>query len=337
MESPAIVNRKEPLRVVVTMDNAPGNLKLLSPGSRGEWGQCQFLLNPPSGTPADFWIVAGNARPTDTMFCSPKNTMFIAAEPLEKKVYPLKYYRQFHWLVDSHERSRHPRLTQDALGLCWHIGLTQPQNEYSFGYDHLASIRMPEKQNRISVVCSNNRFTPGQCLRLDFLAEAKRQLGDRIVHFGRGFEPVADKLDAILPYRFHLALENCQFPNYWSEKIADAYLCWAFPIYVGCPNLEQFLPVSSFRRVDPAKPEESIQTLRNLLESPASQSEYDLIATGRDAILNHWNPFAVWSRWAETRWQPGEHARTTICSHKAFRSMLRGYIYRMRNRLPNIA
>ena len=151
MESPAIVNRNEPLRVVVTMDNAPGNLKLLSPGSRGEWGQCQFLLNPPSGTPADFWIVAGNARPTDTMFCSPKNTMFIAAEPLEKKVYPLKYYRQFHWLVDSHERSRHPRLTKDALGLCWHIGLTQPQNKYSFGYDHLASVPMPEKQNRIRV------------------------------------------------------------------------------------------------------------------------------------------------------------------------------------------
>ena len=335
--SPAIVNREVLLRVVVTMGNAPGNMELLSPGSRCEWGRCQFLLNPPSGTQADFWIVAGNARPTDSMFCSPQNTLFIAAEPLEKKVYPLKYYRQFHWLVDSHDKSRHPRLTQDALGLCWHIGLTQPQNKYSFGYDHLASIQMPEKQNRISVVCSNNRFTPGQCLRLDFLAEAKRQLGDRIVHFGRGFEPVADKLDAILPYRFHLALENCQLPNYWSEKIADAYLGWAFPVYVGCPNLEQFLPASSFRRIDPAKPEESIEMLRTLLETSAFQSEYSAIATGRDAILNHWNPFAVWSRWAEARWQSGEPGRTTIRSHKAFRSMLRGYIYRMRSRLPNVA
>ncbi len=321
------------LRVIVTMDHAPGNLALLSPGGRCEWGRCTFLLNPPQGTEADFWIVAGNARPADMMLCSPQNTMFIAAEPLEKKVYPLKYYRQFRWVVDSHDRSKHPNLVLDALGLCWHTGLKQPQNEYTVGYDRLAAIPMPDKQNRISVVCSNNRFTPGQCLRLDFLSEAKRQLGHHIAHFGRGFAPVSDKLDAILPYRFHMAMENCQLPNYWSEKIADAFLGWAFPLYVGCPNLEQFLPASSFVRIDPAKPEEAIQRLRLLLATPANESEHRAVALGRDAILNQWNPFAVWSRWAEARWQPALAARTTLYSHKAFRSMFRGYVFRLRNRL----
>ena len=330
MDSPPSVKQTDLLRVVVTMDNAPGHMELLTPGARCEWGRCQFILNPEPGTQADFWIVAGNARPTDTMVCDPRNTMFIAAEPLEKKVYPHKYYRQFHWLVDSHDKSRHPRLTIDALGLCWHTGLRQPQNEYSFGYDRLASTPMPEKQNRISVVCSSNRFTAGQSLRLDFLEEAKRKLGDQIVHFGRGFQPVADKLEAILPYRFHLALENCQHRNYWSEKIADAYLSWAFPIYVGCPNLADFLPAESFVRIDPAQPEESIRTLRKLLETAPTQRERDAVSAGRDAILNQWNPFAVWARWAEARWQQGEFQNTTIHSHKAFRSMFRGWIFRLR-------
>lgn len=331
---PAISSRNESLKVVVTMDNAPKNLELLSPGARCQWGHCQFLLNPEPGTKADFWIVVANGRPVDYMQCSPQNTMLIVHEPLEKKVYPLRYYRQFQWLIDSHDQSQHPRLTLDAPGLCWHAGLDQRNNAYTFGYDHLVSVRMPEKHNRISVVCSNNRFTPGQCLRLDFLAEAKRQLGDQIVHFGRGFTPVAEKMQAILPYRFHLALENCQYPNYWSEKISDAYLSWAFPMYVGCPNLEQFIPAESFLRIDPAKPEESIRTLRAMLDTPVSQHEFDAVAAGRNAVLNHWNPFAVWSRWAETRWQPAEPQHTIIRSHKAFRSMFRGYIYRLRNPLP---
>ena len=333
-DAPAIASRNESLKVVVTMDNAPKNLELLSPGSRCEWGRCQFLLNPEPGTQADFWIVVANARPFDYMDCSPQNTMLIVHEPLEKKVYPLKYYQQFQWLIDSHDQSQHPRLTIDALGLCWHAGLNHPNNSYNFGYDHLASLPMPEKQNRISVVCSNNRYTPGQCLRLDFLAEAKRQLGDQIVHFGRGFSPVADKMESILPYRFPLALENCQYPNYWSEKISDAYLSWAFPVYVGCPNLDEFLPAASFVRIDPARPQESIRIMRKLLDTPASRCEYDAIANGRDAILNRWNPFAVWSHWAETRWEAGEPERTVIRSHKAFRSLLRGYIYRMRNWVP---
>ncbi len=331
MQHPQIAKHHRPLRIVVTMDNAPGRMELLTPGARCEWGRCQILLNPEPGTQADFWIVAGNARPVDSMRCDPRNTMLIVAEPLEKKVYPLKYYQQFHWIVDSHDKSRHPRLTEDALGLCWHTGLEQPANEYTFGYDHLASIPMPEKQNRISVVCSNNRFTSGQRLRLIFLDEAKRQLGDQIVHFGRGFQPIADKREATLPFRFHLALENCQQRNYWTEKIADAYLNWAFPIYVGCPNVEDFLPAESFARIDPRRPDKSIATMRRLLESAPTRSEFDAIAAGRDAIMNHWNPFAVWARWAEARWQPGEFPTTTIHSHKAFRSMFRGYIFRLRN------
>lgn len=332
MSASFVEEKSDLLRVVVTMDHAPGRMELLTPGARCRWGRCEFLLNPEPGMEADFWIVAGNARPSDEMLCDPRNTMFIAAEPLEKKVYPLRYYRQFHWLVDSHDKSRHPRLTIDALGLCWHTGLQQPQNTYTFGYDQLASTPMPEKQNRISVVCSHNRFTPGQRLRLDFLEEAKRELGDQIVHFGRGFEPIADKHEAIRPYRFHLALENCQFRNYWSEKIADAYLSWAFPIYVGCPNLEEFLPADSFVRIDPSNVHQSIETLRQLLQSVPTQQERSAISAGRDAILNRWNPFAVWSRWAEARWQPGTKQRMTIRSHKAFRSLLRGYIYRFRTK-----
>ena len=325
-----IHGKRSPLRVIVTMDNAPGNLDLLSPGRGCEWGRCTFLLNPPQGTEADFWIVAANARPFDRMRVASENTMFIAAEPLQKKVYPRNFYQQFHWLVDSHTESLHPRLTTAALGFCWHIGLQQPSYRYSFGYDHLQALTSPTKQNRISVVCSSNRFTEGQRQRLDFLEQAKKELGDSIVHFGRGFTPIGDKLDAILPYRFHLALENCEQPFYFSEKIADAYLGWAFPLYLGCPNLEDFLPPASFARISPDRPLESIELMRRMLESPVTPDELRDVEAGRDAILNVFSPFAVWARWAEEKWQPVPAQLTVLRSHKAFRSILRGFVYRLR-------
>jgi hypothetical protein len=337
-ESSAMLASEKPLRVVVTMDHAPPGMELLSPGARCEWGRCRFLINPPPGTEADFWIVAGNGRPADWMTCSPKNTLFIAAEPLEKKLYPRQFYQQFHWVVDSHDQSRHPRLSIDALGLCWHIGMQQPGSRYAFGYDVLASLPCPAKENRISVVCSHDRFTPGQRLRLDFLHEAKRQLGDQIVHFGRGFQPIADKLDAILPYRFHLTLENCQQTFYWTEKIADAYLAWAYPLYVGCPNLAEFIPASSFLRIDPGNPQASIAAMQRALASEVTAEEQSAVAAGRNAVLNVFNPFAVWSGWAERRWQPAASKRTVLRSHKAYRSMLRGLFYRwrMRNWRPDV-
>jgi hypothetical protein len=41
-------------------------------------------------------------------------------------------------------------------------------------------------------------------------------------------------------------LENSQSPHYWTEKLTDAYLGWAFPLYVGCPNVGDYFAKESF-------------------------------------------------------------------------------------------
>jgi len=51
-----------------------------------------------------------------------------------------------------------------ALGLNWHVGLDR--GSYRYGYDHLAALICPDKQNRIAVVCSNAAKTEGQRQRL---------------------------------------------------------------------------------------------------------------------------------------------------------------------------
>ena len=50
----------------------------------------------------------------------------------------------------------------------------------------------------------------------------KSLIGKDIVHFGRGFTELDDKMDGIYGYRYYLCLENCSSPYYCIEKLIDA-------------------------------------------------------------------------------------------------------------------
>lgn len=320
----------EPIRVSVTARLHDG-MDRLCPGRKLAWGRCVFEVNPPPGSVCDYWIVWASGRYRDRMVCAPENTLFITLEPPSKKVYPRQYYAQFHRVISVHAADPHPRVTTSLLGMPWHVGLDRAANRYHYGYDELSALPLPEKSNSVSVVCSNLATTAGQRQRLAFLAFLKEHLGDTLVHFGRGFTPVADKLDAILPHRFHLVLENSRWPDYWSEKLADAYLGWAHPVYLGCPNLTDFFPAGGFTAVDPERPEQALAVIRGLLASPPEPAP---LAYCRKLILNDYNPFARLAHWAERFHTPGLPATTVrIDSHKAFRPFPRGLIHRLKCRL----
>ena len=326
------INKPE-LVVRLNMDLAPKGMELLTPGASMRWEKCGFELNPPPGGKADFYVVLANARPTDRYIGSRENTLFIAGEPPEKKVYPENFYAQFAHIVDTHRLSRHPNIEISAPGLNWHVGLDMASRCYRYGYDHLSNLGYPNKENRIAVVCSNASYTPGHRRRLALLDFLKKRLGDKIVHFGRGFTPIDDKMEAILPYRYHLVLENSQSPNYWTEKLADAYLGWAFPLYLGCPNLKEYFPGDSFEHMDADNFEATEARLLSLLSTPFEETQVKALESARDLVLNKYNPFAWSAYWAERLYQPGHDELITIRTHKAFRPFPRGSLYRLRQAL----
>lgn len=318
------------LVVRLNMDLAPTGMELLTPGASMRWGKCRFELNPEPGGEADFSVVLANARPSDRFFCARGNTLLIVGEPSEKKVYPQGFYKQFGHVLDTHEFSTHPGLIIGPPGLNWHVGLDMGTRTYRFGYDYLTGLERPDKLNRIAVVCSSATATPGQRKRLELLDYLKRRLGDRIVHFGRGFEPIDDKMDAILPYRFHLVLENSRSPNYWTEKLADAYLGWAHPIYHGCPNVEDFFPSESLSILPDGDFEAAASLLMRLLNSPVSTDEVNALKRARSLVLNRYNSFAWSACWAETLFHAASKEEVCLFTHKVFRPFPRGIFYRLR-------
>jgi hypothetical protein len=138
-------------------------------------------------------------------------------------------------------------------------------------------------------------------------------------------------MDAILPYRFHLVLENTRAPNYWTEKLADAYLGWSFPVYLGCPNLDEFFSPDAFCAIDGDDFEAAAVRIERLLGGAETDDEVAAVAAARTRVLDQYNPFAWASHWAETLYRPAPESEVVIRIHKAFRPFPRGLMYRLRH------
>jgi hypothetical protein len=100
---------------------------------------------------------------------------------------------------------------------------------------------------------------------------------------------VDDKADAILPNRYHLAVENGAGPHAWTEKLADPFLCWAFPFYAGCDNVEKYFPAESFSYVDLDDPHKEAQRLVTEIQNGRWQASLGAIGEARKRILEQHN------------------------------------------------
>lgn len=93
-----------------------------------------------------------------------------------------------------------------------------------------------EKTKMISFITSDKNFTPGHAKRLEWV----EKLGDQVDLYGRGFNEVENKEDALCDYMFSVVVENGFYESYYTEKILDCFATGTIPVYMGCPNIGEF-------------------------------------------------------------------------------------------------
>ena len=264
------------------------------------WGDCQFMINQTIKR-CDWWVIchASALQQPGTAVCDPDHIVYISMEPTEKGL-PAAFFKQFSQLVLCDRSVSHPHILY-TNGLTWWVGMkVRHENGHHFSpdstlnYDSLKALAPPLKQNRISVVCSKNQSLPGHTKRLTFLEKLMAHpVSQYIDLFGGGYIPIPDKWDAIAPYKYHLVLENSVVQDYWSEKLGDAFLCYAYPVYYGCPNITSYFKAESLITIDIENFDQTVAVLENLLSDDKYADYLPAIIDARNKVLDDYNIFQL--------------------------------------------
>lgn len=187
----------------------------------------------------DYVVVYENFDEHPKIKCRPGGLIFIAGEPPLMRPYPQEFLDQFDIVVIPNKKIKHKKHIQSHGFLPWSLGLGHfsKTNRYTYAdYENM----FPNKVKPISIVTSSKAMMPGHVKRIKLIERLKKDFPNKIDYFGFGYNTVDYKADALLPYYFHICMENCYEDDYWTEKFSDPVLALSVPIYSGCPNISDY-------------------------------------------------------------------------------------------------
>jgi len=269
-----------------------------TPQLSGIWNDIHFYVNQDIDE-CDWWVVLhGNGlKEEESTFCDPNKIVLVSMEP-PSWGYPVKFYNQFSHIVSCDRRVDSRKLIKKN-GITWWIGLKVNFGkthtflpDYDYSYDSLSNMSIPNKSNRISIITSKNKSFPGHRKRLEFIDKLSRHsISEHIDFFGAPHNAIDDKAEALVPYKYHICLENSRCNDYWTEKLADPLLTFTLPIYWGCPNAYDYLPFGSFVPIDIEDFDNSVSIIRSLIKNDTYSTSLSVLTKARELILNKFNIF----------------------------------------------
>lgn len=261
-----------PTTVCILKDWDWPDLLRQTPGRAGMWDGLQFVTGPVEA--CDYAIVLNHPAADTTLRCPPHHVWAIMQEP------PNEYHgsghrgdRSYARVYTTHPGLRGKRYVHSQPALPWHVNRD---------YDYLVGCRVPAKEKRLSWITSNIAVWAGHRARLQFLEKIHGAVDFDL--YGRGFNYIEDKWDALAPYCYSIAVENWRGPHYWSEKLADCFLAWSMPIYYGCTRITDFFPVEALVQIDIADPD-VIERIRETVQGDLWHKNRDAIAYARQLVL----------------------------------------------------
>ena len=267
------------------------------PGGETVLGDVEFLFRLDCG---DYdWLVvyddmpftAGERFPVrrEQLACPRENTVFLTTEPSTIKVYGRKFLSQFGHVLTSQEpwALAHPGAIRAQAGLIWFYGKSHAE---------AAAFFPMEKSGLISTVCSTKQQKHTlHALRFGFTEEAGRAIPEMEV-FGHGHRFIESKVEALDPYKYHLAIENHFAPHHWTEKLADTFLGGCLPFYHGCPNVFEYFPEESLIALDIRDADRSIAMMREAMKNNEYEKRIPAIREARRLVLEEYSTFPMLAR-----------------------------------------
>ena len=245
-----------------------------TPRCEGKWKNIVGVSNI---NDADYCIILGG--PHTRCGFNPDKTVYVKREPrfIEREVGKFKH--SILW-KDSH------------CGITWWLNKT---------YDELKELKYPHKEKLASCVVSSKhnhrralvqKIFEHKTTNIDIFGR-----WDQPQRLGKSYRGTLSydgncKFLGLYPYKWSIVLENSQESNYWTEKLADAYLSWCIPIYWGCPNVSDYFSTDSYNTIE-ITDNTPYETLKQITEKPITPTQIEALRRARALILDTYNIWEI--------------------------------------------
>lgn len=264
-----------------------------SEDGKGNTGNCFFTSEKEGWLNCD-WLLASDT-PHSCFYTNiprERRILFVTEPPEVRDYVRFKYYiEQFGFMVslyDIPDYSGKIIISNPCLG--WTAGLSGAMNSLTKALAYTP----PEKNKTISLITSLKQKTTYHKLRVKFLQEAQKEFSGVLDCYGRDFNPVGNKLEAIAPYKYHIVIENSRHPNYWTEKLCDAWAGWALPIYCGDPTiLEQIPDKNGIEIIDVNDIKGAFRKIHEIIDGNIYSSRLEAIRACREWALKESNRYEL--------------------------------------------
>ena len=207
---------------------------------------------PPSGISVYMQMEGEHYYPIDTTGWTVENT-YRWSSPLLKPYFELVHY---HGETDIQSK----RVTQDAISgisfLARNCG--SRNNREQVVQDLIQQVRVDAMSS-----CLHNHDKPPEDKNLPW---------------------ISNKIKLLRAYKFHAAFENGNVRDYVTEKVYTALAAGTVPIYMGAPNIDEFVPKGSIIRVDSF--EDTAALAKHIQECLTNETLYQSYHDWRDRPLN---------------------------------------------------
>jgi hypothetical protein len=237
-----------------------------TPGNSGVWGDVEGVVNI---NDADYYVVLeGYSKQL------PNNkTIYIKREPDFISTKKQNYTNNILW-------------DETNCGITWWLNKN---------YDELKNMEYPNKTKKVSCIVSSkhnhrNNFVKNLIKNNDSIELYGK--GHDKNYYGQKYKGVLNydgncKFRGLVDYKFSVVIENSRQKNYWTEKLADAYLSWCKPVYLGCPNILEYFPKDSISIIDQNTNPNDIDDILN------TEISIESLMESRNIILDKFNIWEV--------------------------------------------
>lgn len=279
-------------------DNFDASLWYSNDG-KGNTGKCLFTSEYRSWLSCD-WLVVTDTPHSCFYTDIPKERriLFIVEPPEVRNYISAKYYiEQFGFIVSQYDI---PSYTGKVIISSPCLGWTAGSSGVMNSLNKALAYTLPEKTKALSIITSLKQKTTYQKRRIKFLREAQKEFVGVLDCYGRDFNPIDDKLKAIAPYKYHLVIENSRLPNYWTEKLIDAWAGWALPVYCGAPNILEHIPdKNGIEIIDVDNIPSALKKIHELIDDDVYSSRLEAIKICREWALKSSNRYVLASKIVE--------------------------------------